>query len=159
MTVEDIASASFHVQRWENFRVMPAAILLGAVAVLGAFAFPVVGIVSGLGFLVVMGLYAKWRRAAKQIAVHAVRLADPYSVWFTGSTATFTQRGAESAYTWDKIAYVTRAPKAWIVVPADPRETFMLPLRALSPSQTGEFTKLLSSWPKRKYRHARLPQV
>jgi len=158
MTVEDITAASFHIQRWEVMRVLPGAVVLGVVTVLTAFTVPVAAIVCALGLLVIAGLHLKWRRDAKQIADSAVRLTDPYSVRFTDSKATFAQNGTESAYRWDEIAYVTRSDTAWIVVPGDPREAFMLPLRALSPSQSGEFTRLLSSWPQRKYRKARLPE-
>ncbi|WP_031526014.1 YcxB family protein [Streptomyces sp. NRRL F-5123] len=157
MTVEDITAASFHIQRWEMMRITPGAVVLAVVAVLTAFTVPVVAVVCGLGLAVVVGLHLKWRRDARQIAAGAVRLADPFSVRFTDSKATFAQNGTESAYPWDKIAYVTRSDAAWIVVPGDPREVFMLPHRALSPSQTAEFTRLLSSWPQRKYRKARLP--
>ncbi|MFI0896954.1 YcxB family protein [Streptomyces sp. NPDC020983] len=157
MTVEDITAASFHIQRWEVMRVLPGAVVLGVVAVLTAFTVPVVAVVCGLAFLVVAGLHLKWRRDARRIAQSAVRLADPYAVRFTDSRAAFAQNGTESAYPWDEIAYVTRSDAAWIVVPRDPREVFMLPHRALSPAQTGEFTRLLSGWPQRRYRKARLP--
>lgn len=158
MTVADITAASVHIQRWEVMRVLPGVVVIAVVAVLTAFTMPLVAIVCGLGLLVIGGLHLKWRRDARRIAEGALRLADPYSVRFTDSTATFGQNGTESAYPWDEIAYVTRSEAAWIVVPGDPRKVFMLPQRALSASQTGEFTRLLSSWPQRKYRKARLPE-
>jgi hypothetical protein len=155
MTVEDISLASHHIQRWEQWRVAPAVLVLGAVALFSsslAVAVPCV-----LALAVLAGLYAKWRRDAKRITERAVRLTDPYVVRFTDSAATFSQDGTETVFGWDEVAYVTRTASAWVVVPKDARMAFMLRLDRLSPSQTAEFDELVAGWPQRKYRRMRVP--